>query len=192
MLAASVFYKIFQAPIEPVVLDQQGNVTFDNIEGAQNFGGELEARVELGRIHHYLDGFNLLANVALIYSRVSLSPEDQQLATSASRSLAGQSPFVANLSLGYAPDGSRFSANVFYNVFGRRISDVGRLGLPDVYEEPFHSLDATVFWKITDDWNVSLYAKNLLAQKMRITQQDFNFSEYGQGLTIGTRLAWTH
>jgi hypothetical protein len=191
VIAASLFYKLLQDPIEPVVLDLGGNLTYQNISGAQNFGGEVEARVELGRIHQVLNGFSVLANFALIYSRVELSEEEQQFATSSSRPLAGQSPFVANLSLGWAPPGSSFSANVFYNVFGRRISDVGRVGLPDVYEEPFHSLDATVFWKI-GDWTLSLYGRNLLAQKVRNTQGSYNFLEYDQGLTFGTRLAWTH
>jgi outer membrane receptor protein involved in Fe transport len=192
VLAASLFYKLFQDPIEPVVLDQNGNITFDNIAGAQNFGGELEARVELDRIHRYLEGFNVVANFALIHSRVSLSQEDRQLATSESRPRAGQSPFVANQSHGWSPEWSTVSANVFYNVFGRRISDTGRLGLPDVYEEPFHSVDATIFWRASDELTVSLYGRNLLAQKTRVTQDDFNFLEFDQGLSFGTRIAWTH
>lgn len=190
VLAVSGFYKRFEAPIESVVLDFRGNITYANIERAENFGAELEARVNLGRLAEALHEFSFLANLALIHSRVSLSPEDQRLATSAERPLAGQSPFVANLSLAYAPDGTGLSFNVFYNVFGRRIQDVGRLGLPDVYEEPFHSLDATMFWQFAEGWTASLYGRNLLNQAQRVDQGGFPFLRSEQGVTVGARLAW--
>lgn len=190
VLAVSGFYKLFEAPIESVVLDFRGNITYANIERAENFGAELEARLGLGRLSSALSEFSFLANFALIHSRVSLSPEDQRLATSAERPLAGQSPFVANLSLAYAPDGTGLSFNLFYNVFGRRIQDVGRLGLPDVYEEPFHSLDATAFWQFAEGWTASVFARNLLNQAQRVDQGGFPFLRSEQGVTAGARLAW--
>lgn len=190
VLAVSGFYKVFEAPIESVVLDFRGNITYANIQRAENFGAELEARINLGRINRALAEFSFLANLALIRSRVSLSPEDQRLATSAERPLAGQSPFVANLSLSYAPQDTGLSFNVFYNVFGRRIQDVGRLGLPDVYEEPFHSLDATMFWQFAEGWTASLYGRNLLNQAQRVDQGGFPFLRSEQGVTVGARLAW--
>jgi TonB dependent receptor/Carboxypeptidase regulatory-like domain/TonB-dependent Receptor Plug Domain len=191
VFAVSGFYKLFQHPIETVVLDQNGNLSYDNIEGATNFGAELEARFGLGTLAPLLSSFNLLANLALIYSSVSLTPEEQRLATNANRPLAGQSPYVANLALGYDSDATGISIYVYYNVFGRRIQDVGRLGLPDVYEEAFHALDATVFWKIGSQLTLGASASNLLLSSMLQTQGGHDFSRSERGSNFGLNLSWS-
>lgn len=169
VLAASLFYKAFIDPIERVVLDRNGNATYDNVDGAQNFGAELEARVSLGRLARPLRSLFFNANASLIYSRVSLSPSQQVNATNAERPLAGQSPWVVNLGLRYEPS-PKFSASVFYNVFGARIEDVGRFGLPDTYREPVHQLDATVQWNPSPALGLRLAARNLALQPLVFTQ----------------------
>lgn len=190
VFAVSLFYKSFAQPIESVVYDQLGNITYQNIERATNFGAELEARFGLGRVAGALESFSALANLALIRSQVTLSEEQAVLATSRERPLAGQSPFVANLALGYEPEESPFSAFVFYNVFGRRIQDVGTNGLPDVFEEPFHSVDFTAFYKLSDTWTAAFSAGNLLRQEQRITQGGLNFSRTDPGSSLGFKLSW--
>lgn len=192
VFAASAFYKIFENPIESVVLDTGGNLTFENINGAQNYGLELEARFALKRFSDSLDGFSALANLAIIYSAVQLSPEQLRVATSSERPLAGQSPYVANLSLGYDNEPTGLSAYVYYNVFGRRLQDVGRLGLPDVYEEAFHSLDLSAFWKIDTHWTLGISGTNVLYQPTVVKQGDFNFSTYNKGSTYGAKIAWSY
>lgn len=191
VFAVSGFYKVFRDPIETVVLDQNGNLSFENIDGAQNYGAELEARISLGLISPALDEFNALANLALIQSSVELSDEQRRLATESKRALAGQSPYVANLALGYDSEATGFSAYLYYNVFGRRIQDVGRLGLPDVYEEPFHALDATMFWKTPVGLTLGASASNLLFQPIRVTQGEVDFSRAERGANFGLSLSWT-
>lgn len=191
VFAVSGFYKIFEDPIETVVLDQNGNLSFANIDGARNFGAELEARVSLGFISPALDPFSALANVALIRSSVELSPEQQRTATESKRALAGQSPYVANLALGYDSEATGLSAYVYYNVFGRRIQDVGRLGLPDVYEEPFHALDATVFYETPVGLTLGASASNLLFRPVRITQGSLDFSRAERGANFGLSLSYS-
>ncbi len=190
VFAISLFYKSFSEPIESVVYDQLGNITYQNIERATNFGAELEARVGLGQVSDSLESFNAFANLALIRSQVTLTEEQAVLATSRERPLAGQSPFVANIAFGYEPEDNPFSAFVFYNVFGRRIQDVGTNGLPDVFEEPFHSLDVTAFYQLGDAWALSLSAGNLLLQDQRITQGGLNFSRTRPGSNVGLKLSW--
>lgn len=169
VLAASLFYKAFIDPIERVILDRNGNVTFDNVDGAQNLGAELEARVSLGRIARPLRPLFVNANVSVIHSRVSLSPAQQQNATNAERPLAGQSPWVVNVGLGYQPS-PKFSANLYYNVFGPRIEDVGRFGLPDTYRAPLHQLDATVQWDPSPRFGLRLSVRNIALQPLVFTQ----------------------
>ncbi|HWO12342.1 MAG TPA: TonB-dependent receptor, partial [Polyangiaceae bacterium] len=190
VFAISGFYKIFEDPIETVVLDQNGNLSYENIQRAQNYGAELEARVSLGTLSPALSSFNALANLALIRSTVTLSDEQRRLATESERPLAGQSPYVANLALGYDSEGG-LSAYVYYNVFGRRIQDVGRLGLPDVYEEPFHALDATVFYKMDNGLTLGASASNLLFQPVLVTQGGSDFSRAERGANFGLSVSWS-
>jgi len=138
-----------------------------------------------------LSSFNALANLALIRSTVSLSPEQQRLATESERPLAGQSPYVANLALGYDADGSGLSAYLYYNVFGRRIQDVGRLGLPDVYEEPFNALDATVFYKLDGGLTLGASASNVLFQPILVTQGGSDFSRAERGASFALSVSWS-
>jgi outer membrane receptor protein involved in Fe transport len=163
----------------------------DNIEGANNYGAELEARVSLGTLWPQLASFDLMANLALIQSKVTLLPEQRAVATSAERPLAGQSPYVANLALGYNSEQTGLSANLYYNVFGRRLQEVGRVGLPDVYEEAFHSLDATVFWKPLPSLTLGVSGSNLLLQPTRSTQGQFDFTRSERGANFGLSLSWS-
>ena len=104
--------------------------------------------------------------------------------------MAGQSPYVANLSLGYSPADTGLSLNLFYNVFGRRIAEVGLLGMPDVYEEPFHSLDFTASYQLGEHWMLGLSATNLLFQQLVIDQGGFDISRIDKGATFALRLGF--
>lgn len=192
VFAVSVFYKIFDDPIESVVVDQGGNIKFQNIDGATNYGAEFEARLGLGLLSRDLEALSLMANLSLINSAVSLSEEQQRVATNAERPLAGQSPFVANLALGYEPLETGFSTFLYYNVFGRRIDEVGILGLPDVYEEAVHSLDYTAFYSPDDQWTFGLTASNLLMSPVRYTQGGINYSRYSPGMSVGLSAEWEY
>lgn len=192
VVSATFFYKYFSNPIEQVVVDRQGNITYENVDGAQNFGGEIEARFSFGRFHPGLSFLSLGANLTLVYSRVRLSEEQIASATSEERPLAGQSPFVANLSLGFSFPDTGLEANLYYNVFGRRISDVGRLGLPDVYEEPFHSLDLVVSWEFAEHYNLRFRARNLLYQDVSLEQGGIEVSRYNPGISLSLKLGYSY
>lgn len=192
VLAASVFYKEFQSPIEQVVLDRNGNVSFENVKGASNLGGELEARFSLGHFSSALDSLTLGTNLTFVHSRVTLNDEQKAVATSASRPLAGQSPFSANVSLACSIPGTTLSMYLYYNVFGRRIQDVGRLGLPDVYEEPFHALDFSASWDVSEKVSLKLSVKNLLLQDVVLAQGDFDVRSYSPGATASLRFGYTY
>jgi hypothetical protein len=192
VLAASVFYKIFLEPIEAIVLDTRGNLTYENTESARNYGIELEARTSLGRLGDELDDFVFTANFAWIHSSIALTDDQVMTATSQERPLQGQSPYVANLSLGYSPSDTGLSLNLFYNVFGRRISEVGRNRIPDSYEEPFHSLDFTASYQLGDHWTLGASATNLLLQKAVVQQGGLEISRVDRGTSFGVRLGFAN
>jgi outer membrane receptor protein involved in Fe transport len=192
VFAVSAFYKSFEDPIESVILDTNGNITFENIRGADNYGLELEARIGLDILSEVMDDFSVISNLAIIRSEVRLSEEQRRSATSPKRALAGQSPYVANLGLGWEPDWIGFSAYCFYNVFGRRISDVGRQGMPDEYEEAFHSLEANVNYEFFDHFNVGVSGSNLMMQKERYTQGGVTTLEVYKGMTFGLSASYKY
>ena len=162
ILAVSAFYKRFQKPIEQIVQPQaEVRITYQNAEGAHNYGLELEARQNLGVLTNALRKFSINTNAALISSQVVL-PEDVGIQTSSERPLQGQCPYIVNISLGFEDPNWGISSAVAYNIFGRRLSEVGNHGVPDVYEQPRGQLDATFSRTVVNHFKFSVSAKNLL------------------------------
>ena len=92
VVAASVFYKYFDKPIERVVIASANPiVTFQNADNARNFGIELELGRQLGS-HFFVN-----ANYTWVDSKITLSPEQLGVQTSAERPLAGQSENLFNI-----------------------------------------------------------------------------------------------
>ena len=57
------------------------------------------------------------------------------------REMAGQAPFVINAGLVYGNVAYGIDAGLFYNVKGPTLTIVGVGLYPDIYAEPFHSLN---------------------------------------------------
>ncbi len=192
VLALSLFYKAFEDPIEQVIADRQGNITYTNVDRATAFGAELEARLNLGVLADGAEAWSVGANLSVIQSTVELTDEQRRNATSSERPLAGQAPYVANLALGFAPPDSGLSVDLFYNVAGRRIEEVGSLGLPDVYTEPEHRLDLSVRYAFDDHWSARLGARNLLMQAPEQTQGDVTTQTQTPAMDIAIGLGWSY
>ncbi len=185
------FYKRFLDPIEQVVVSSiQGDVGYRNAEGADALGLELEGRVSLSRVSEVLSPLRLGANLSLIYSRVNLG-ENQQISTSAERPLQGQSPFVANVNVTYTRESSGTEVTLLYNVFGRRISEVGFNRLPDTYEQSFHRVDLTLVQRLSEDLRLKLTGSNLLNQSTVFQQLDADVFRYRPGLMATAQVEWT-
>ena len=80
VVAASVFYKYFDKPIERVVIAAANPIaTFQNSDNARNFGIELEAGHQVGQY------FFLNANYTFVDSKITLLPEQLGVQTSSER-----------------------------------------------------------------------------------------------------------
>jgi len=178
VLAASVFAKHFIDPIERTVEDAGDgqNVGFANATSANSYGVELEARLSLGRLAAALDELSIGGNLSLIGSRLKVN--------GVTRALQGQSPYVANLGLGYESKRTKTRVDLLYNSFGRRIEEVGTGGAGNVYEEPFHRVDLAVSQPLPRDVRVKLSGSNLLDQRVVRTQNDVEIFAYKVGVTI--------
>jgi TonB-dependent receptor len=162
VVAASVFYKYFDQPIERVVIAAANPiVTFQNSDHARNFGLELEAGHRVG------PNFFFNVNYTFVDSRITLLPEQLGVQTSSERPLAGQSKNLLNLGAEYNLKG--FSTRLLFNYFGDRISDVGANEAPDIIEQGRGSLDL-VFAQRIRGLGIRLALENLTDADYLFTQ----------------------
>jgi hypothetical protein len=117
-------------------------------------------------------------------------------ATRPNRPLAGQAPYVLNMSLRYLRPESKLSLGLVYNVVGPRITDVGtRLGatiLPDIREQPFHSLDLIGSWVVRKQLKLKLKARNLLAQSSVLKQGSLVAQQLYPGVSLSVGLSYEY
>ncbi len=171
VLAASVFHKRFDKPIETFIIPTgKGVVSYQNAKGAVNTGIELEGRKSLGFVRPWMKELGLLANVTWVHSRVEIDPVTGGIQTSQERPLAGQSPFVVNAALDWTHEATKTRGRILYNVQGRRLSEVGTQGVPDTYEQPRHVVDFSIAQGIGEHVDLKLTIENLFDAPVRFTQ----------------------
>jgi TonB-dependent receptor len=188
-LSIGAFDKKFENPIERLRLPGSTPLlSFANAASAHNYGVEFDAYKNLGVIG--LDDYDLGFNYARIKSNVELDAESASYQTNLSRAMQGQSPYVVNLQLGYDDPADRFDANLLFNRSGRRISEVGVQGQPDVYEEAFNALDFQFRHRFAPEWNWTLRLRNLLDPEVRYTQGGLPTREFRKGREVMFSLEW--
>src|SRR5687767_5490952 len=183
VVAASLFYKHFDKPIERVVIAAANPiVTFQNSDNARNYGAELEAGHQLG------DNFFVNANYTFVDSKITLLPEQRTVQTSLERPLAGQSKNLFNVTAEFAMRG--FSTRVLFNYFGDRISDVGANQAPDIIEQGRSSLDL-VFSQQIRELGLRLTLENLTDSRYLFTQGVEDQRVYKLGRTIALSFGYS-
>jgi hypothetical protein len=188
-LSVGGFYKRFTDPIETViVVSAVSRVSYENAASADNMGAEVEFRKRVWR-EGILSDVYLSGNTTLIRSEVDLG-DVGGAQTSSVRPLQGQSPYVINLQTSYESLDHPVSASLLYNVFGPRISEVGKGGLPDTYEQPIHRIDAVVGLALRGGWSVKASGQNLLSQPTVFTQGDEVVASTAQGWSAGLGVSW--
>jgi TonB-dependent receptor len=162
VMAASVFYKYFDKPIERVVIASANPiVTFQNSDHARNFGVELEAA------HQLNDQVFVSANYTFVDSKITLLPDQRTVQTSDQRPLSGQSKNLFNLTADYLYKG--FTVRALYNFFGDRISDVGANSAPDIVEQGRGSFDLVLAQRF-NHYGFRLTLENLTDSEYLFTQ----------------------
>jgi len=200
VLAVSTFYKDFKAPIETAVLPSTELIkTWVNARGGQNYGLELEARSPLDFLSEGLSDVVVNGNLTLVRSSMNTggavdvylesSGATQITIEERNRALQGQSPYVVNLGLTWAPNGGA-SASLLFNRFGERIDAIGAQSLPDVYESARNQLDAVVEWPLMSGWRAKLAASRLLGNVVEFTQGGDLLRSYDLGRTVSFGLSW--
>lgn len=183
VLAASVFYKYFDQPIESVVLGAAQPIgTFQNSDHARNVGLELEGAREFGE-HFFVN-----ANYTFIDSKIALRPEQTTTQTSLKRPLVGQSKTLFNLTVeGTARD---FSTRLLFNYVGDRISEAGANEAPDIIEQGRGALDL-VFSQRVRGFIARLTLGNLTDADYRFTQGTEDQRLFKVGCTVALSFTYS-
>lgn len=176
VISIAAFFKYFQSPIETIVEAGGGGTggsktfTFTNARNATNAGIEVEIRKAFApnNASILLKNLNLVFSGSLIASSVSLG--EKATGQSTARPLQGQAPFLINMGLNYTSSRRDFSANLFYNVMGKRIFAVGFEGSPDWYEMPRNVVDLHLTKQLNPRFLVRLSIDDLLNQSVVILQ----------------------
>lgn len=199
VVAASYFYKRLSDPIEVFLQPSTGSdlrQSFFNAEGANNQGVELEFRKNLAFLGSRFRPFSLVTNYTFVDSDVVLGGTDAivGILTSQKRPLTGQSRHIFNVICDFAKPQWRSNARFFVNSVSRRITDVGLLGLPDLYQERNVMMDFVYQYDIRENgkWSVRFTAENLGDNTFRWTQGGLLVRQYQLGRTfqIGTTFSF--
>ncbi|TNE80703.1 MAG: TonB-dependent receptor [Bacteroidetes bacterium] len=185
LYSVSAFFKDFKNPIIQVFdpLKPNPTIKFANVESAQLYGLEFELRRNLGAIHNKLKRFDFSGNFSYIYSISKINPTELAAARNnnpdfpESRPFQGQSPYLINAALTYKGDSSGFEATASFNLFGTRLSQVGTLGTPDIYERPIPMFNINLAQKLNKHWNLTLRFNNILNASYQ-TYQIFKGEKY--------------
>ena len=194
-VSVGAFAKDFNNPIE---LTYQSGATPvispSNVEGATNLGVEIQGRTGLDFLGGAMRDFEVAGNVSLIRSQINIDPDSEkaEILTDTERPLQGQSPYVINAQLGYDNVDRRLNVTLLYNVYGPRISEVGVYGIPNVVEQPFHTLDLTLSKKFESGLKFSAKAKNILNLAHRYTQggKPTHVEYEGRAFSLGLSYAY--
>ncbi|MEO7433004.1 MAG: TonB-dependent receptor, partial [Dokdonella sp.] len=195
-LSVAAFDKKFDHPIERVRLaGSTPLLSFANAGSAHNDGVELDIYKSLGFLGERwkvaeLENFYAGFNYARIRSNVQLDPLSASFQTNLSRAMQGQSPYVMNAQIGYRHPDNRLETTLLFNRFGRRISEVGVQGQPDIYEEAFSALDFQFRQRFARDWRWTLKLRNLLDPKVQFVQGGLSTREFRKGREIAFSLEW--
>jgi len=217
LISASVFYKHFINPIELVAnVAAPNEVQPVNAGMADVYGAELEFRKALGFKTKPHLSLIAGANFTYVVSKIDMNKvktivggteytekEIREMnaregeVISDFRPMFGQSPYIFNGFLTFKNDSLGLIINASYNVQGKKLAVVGVGSLPDVYEQPFHSLNMKISKTMgnNSNWTVSVSAKNLLKSARRKYYESYNtdskvYELFNQGRIFQASIAY--
>ena len=188
LFSVSGFYKRFDNPIELVrIPTQQTGNEFQprNVGDGQVFGVEFEIRKNLAFISPAMDKLSFNTNVTFVESRIDMTDtefnarknfERRGETIESTREMAGQAPYVINAGLTYNDMEKGWAAGLFYNVKGETLTVIGSGLYPDVFSEPFHSLNFSVNKRLGAEkkTTIDLKVSNILNDRREAFFQSFN------------------
>lgn len=192
IVATSVFYKEIDNPIEFALLNDNGEITYQNSEFGTVLGAEFEFRKSVGKTiemfgfktPEWANLFSYSFNLTLATSEVQIADGREKTAilatdstASTTREFLGQSPYVVNFDVAYSNQEIGTDVSLNFNVFGSRLSTIMYSVTPDIYERPRPDLNLIYSQRIYKNWSAKLAAKNIL-DSYTLFSQRYNGEEY--------------
>jgi outer membrane receptor protein involved in Fe transport len=203
IFSVSAFYKQFDKPIELVrIPTQQTGTEFQprNVGDGTLYGVELEARKNLSFISPSLDNFSANFNITFVQSEIEMTDtefnarntfERKGETIERTRDMAGQAPYVVNAGITYSNLDAGLDAGLFYNVKGQTLEVISSGLYPDVYFQPFNSLNFSINKRLGEDQNTTIdfRVNNILNQDLErvfvsFEAQDELFSKFSPGVSF--------
>jgi len=167
LYAVSLFYKDFTDPIEKVIIGDNNEMQYQNVDQAKVAGVELELRKNLDFISPILSDFGVNMNFSFIFSEVDIAESEVKENGKHTRELQGQSPYIFNIGLNYNNQSTETGLTVNYGTYGKRLSEVSMGSTPNIYELPSHNLDLIASQSIWKGISLKMSAKNLIDQPVK-------------------------
>ncbi|MBD3316342.1 MAG: TonB-dependent receptor, partial [Chitinivibrionales bacterium] len=174
-------------------LERSANLIFaipNILRGMKPFEDPIKFDV---RPKDFLNLFEIGGNYTWVFSAVDVDEDELALKREQNpyapdeRSLQGQSPFILNAHVNFDSEELGLAASFYYNVFGKRLSDVGFGPVPDIYELPQHTINTSISKKIGKSFSFKLAVKNLLnassKEIMEFKGKDFPIDQRGKPST---------
>lgn len=208
-LTFTVFGKYLFNPIERIRMEAATPLaTYMNTDRAIAGGFEIEYTKNLGNLIKADSGWTrnvfLGANFSYLYTRIIIDTTDKSKGTvnvtNLERPLQGASPYLANADVTYRLAWKKKELHhtdftLSYNVFGKRITEAGILGIPDTYEMPVNTVDFILRNKLGEHFNVDLKVMNILDPSVRREQSYADGNEivnsYHRGVTFAMKLGYS-
>ncbi len=210
LFSASLFYKHFNDPIElvrNVVAVTSSDFQPRNVGEGKLYGAEIELRKHFGFINENLKQVSFNTNITVVHSAINMTDQEYDSRVDnartgqeikRTRNMAGQAPYIINAGLSFNASDIPFDMGLYYNVKGRTLSVVGSGIFPDVYTQPFHSLNFSLNRSIgpEEKFKLSLNVNNLLNNKQLTVfdayqADDQIFSYLNPGTAIGVGLTYS-
>ncbi|NCF44133.1 MAG: TonB-dependent receptor [Proteobacteria bacterium] len=191
-LTISLFNKKIADPIEyfeSPASDTNTARTIVNAAQTKIQGVEIDGVLALGFIGGWAERYFVQGN-ATFQDTETVAGANADSPTNNVRPATGASDYVVNMMLGFDSMDGRHAANVLYNVFGERLYVAGRLGAPDGYEQPFHSLDLNYSFYPTDNWTVKLKVQNLLDETVEIERAGVVTFAENPGMAVALKVKY--
>ena len=207
VVSVSGFYKQIRDPIEAINfgVSNRSFIQPVNFPSGKVSGLELEARTNFAWATESLRGLSFGFNYAAIRSEADV-PESEQQALAPydldepTVRLFGQPDKIWNVNLTFDWERSGTSAGIFYNFSGESLITAAAKGLdsatPNVFLEPFKTLDVTVAQRLGKGFTLAFKAKNLQPQPVETIYrtpagQEAVKTERPSARLLGVALSWS-
>ena len=206
LIGVSFFGKVIRNPIElSLSNDPVTGTTFSkyiNAPEGRIFGLELEFQRDLSFITPELRPYSLGMNYSYIYSQASRPVFIDNLGQpipslhGTNRRLQGQPDYIFNFNLTYDSEENPIGGGIFLNIVGPQLYAVGGLPEdPDIFQEPFTTLDLGLSYRISKKAKLQFRAQNVLNPTQRRYyntggQPVFSTRQSGIGFSLSLTTEW--